>query len=113
MARAGDLMGISLYDHIIVSRRGFVSLKERGCCDEERRRGRAPRGDGNVVDFAPRRSVRRLLLPGCAMTKRVSKTPPAFPPAHEQLEYVRKGAVEIIREESSREAAPLHRDGVR
>ncbi len=30
MARAGDLMGISLYDHIIVSRRGFVSLKERG-----------------------------------------------------------------------------------
>jgi len=30
MARAGDLMGISLYDHIIVSHRGFVSLKERG-----------------------------------------------------------------------------------
>lgn len=30
MARAGDLMGISLYDHLIVSRRGFVSLKERG-----------------------------------------------------------------------------------
>ena len=30
MARAGDLMGISLYDHIIISRRGFVSLKERG-----------------------------------------------------------------------------------
>jgi len=30
MARAGELMGISLYDHIIVSRRGFVSLKERG-----------------------------------------------------------------------------------
>ncbi len=30
MARAGDLMGISLYDHIIVSRRGFVSMKERG-----------------------------------------------------------------------------------
>jgi len=30
MARAGDLMGISLYDHLIVSRRGFVSLKEKG-----------------------------------------------------------------------------------
>jgi len=30
MARAGDLMGISLYDHLIVSRRGFISLKERG-----------------------------------------------------------------------------------
>jgi DNA repair protein RadC len=30
MARAGELMGISLYDHIIVSRRGYVSLKERG-----------------------------------------------------------------------------------
>ena len=30
MARAGDLIGISLYDHLIVSRRGYVSLKERG-----------------------------------------------------------------------------------
>jgi DNA repair protein RadC len=30
MARAGELMGISLYDHIIVSRRGYVSLKEKG-----------------------------------------------------------------------------------
>src|SRR2546426_250318 len=30
MARAGELMGISLYDHILVSRRDFVSLKERG-----------------------------------------------------------------------------------
>jgi len=30
MARAGELMGINLYDHLIVSRRGFVSLKERG-----------------------------------------------------------------------------------
>jgi DNA repair protein RadC len=30
MARAGELIGISLYDHLIVSRRGFVSLKERG-----------------------------------------------------------------------------------
>jgi len=30
MARAGELMGINLYDHIIVSSRGFVSLKERG-----------------------------------------------------------------------------------
>ncbi len=30
MARAGDLMGISLYDHLIVSRRGYVSLKEKG-----------------------------------------------------------------------------------
>ena len=30
MARAGELMGISLYDHLIVSRRGYVSLKERG-----------------------------------------------------------------------------------
>jgi len=30
MQRAGELMGISLYDHIIVSARGFVSLKERG-----------------------------------------------------------------------------------
>jgi DNA repair protein RadC len=30
MQRAGELMGISLYDHLIVSARGFVSLKERG-----------------------------------------------------------------------------------
>jgi DNA repair protein RadC len=30
MQRAGELMGISLYDHLIVSRRGYVSLKERG-----------------------------------------------------------------------------------
>ena len=30
MARAGELMGINLYDHLIVSRRGFVSLKEKG-----------------------------------------------------------------------------------
>ena len=30
MARAGELMGISLYDHLIVSQKGFVSLKERG-----------------------------------------------------------------------------------
>ena len=30
MQKAGELMGISLYDHLIVSRRGFVSLKERG-----------------------------------------------------------------------------------
>ena len=30
MARAGELMGISLYDHLIVSARGFVSLRERG-----------------------------------------------------------------------------------
>ncbi|PYS95323.1 MAG: hypothetical protein DMF50_09360 [Acidobacteria bacterium] len=30
IARAGELMGISLYDHLIVSRRGFVSLKEKG-----------------------------------------------------------------------------------
>jgi DNA repair protein RadC len=30
MQRAGELMGISLYDHLIVSQRGFVSLKERG-----------------------------------------------------------------------------------
>ncbi len=30
MARAGDLMGIALYDHLIVSKNGFVSMKERG-----------------------------------------------------------------------------------
>ena len=30
MARAGELLGISLYDHLIVSRRGYVSLKEKG-----------------------------------------------------------------------------------
>lgn len=30
MARAAEMMGVSLYDHIIVSRRGYVSLKERG-----------------------------------------------------------------------------------
>ena len=30
MQKAGELMGINLYDHLIVSRRGFVSLKERG-----------------------------------------------------------------------------------
>lgn len=30
MARAGELMGISLYDHLIVSARGYVSLKEKG-----------------------------------------------------------------------------------
>ncbi len=30
IGRAGELMGISLYDHLIVSHRGFVSLKEKG-----------------------------------------------------------------------------------
>jgi DNA repair protein RadC len=30
MQRAGELMGISLYDHLIVSRRGYLSLRERG-----------------------------------------------------------------------------------
>ncbi len=30
MLRAGELMGIALYDHLIVSRRGYVSLKEKG-----------------------------------------------------------------------------------
>jgi DNA repair protein RadC len=28
--RAGELMGIELYDHVIVARRGFISLRERG-----------------------------------------------------------------------------------
>lgn len=30
IARAGELMGINLYDHVIVSRHGHVSLKEKG-----------------------------------------------------------------------------------
>ena len=30
MQKAGELMGISLYDHLIVSSKGYVSLKERG-----------------------------------------------------------------------------------
>ena len=30
IARAGELMGLSLYAHLIISRRGFVSLKEKG-----------------------------------------------------------------------------------
>jgi DNA repair protein RadC len=30
ISRAGELMGIPLYDHIIVTREGFVSLKEKG-----------------------------------------------------------------------------------
>ena len=30
ISRAGELMGIPLYDHVIVSRAGFVSLKEKG-----------------------------------------------------------------------------------
>jgi DNA repair protein RadC len=30
IVKAGDLMGIPLYDHVIVSREGFVSLKEKG-----------------------------------------------------------------------------------
>ncbi|HEU4401169.1 MAG TPA: DNA repair protein RadC [Candidatus Polarisedimenticolia bacterium] len=30
ISRAGELMGISLYDHLIVSHRGYVSLKEKG-----------------------------------------------------------------------------------
>ena len=30
MALAGELLGISLYDHLIVSHRGYVSLKEKG-----------------------------------------------------------------------------------
>lgn len=28
--RSSEIMGISLYDHLIISARGFVSLKERG-----------------------------------------------------------------------------------
>ncbi len=47
------------------------------------------------------------------MPKRVSRTPSAFPPAQEQLEYVRKGAVEIIREEELlAKLKRSHRDGV-
>ena len=30
IARAGEMMGIPLYDHVIVSRAGYVSLKEKG-----------------------------------------------------------------------------------
>lgn len=30
ITRAGEIMGISLYDHVIVSRQGYVSLKEKG-----------------------------------------------------------------------------------
>jgi len=30
IARAGEMMGIPLYDHVIVSREGHVSLKEKG-----------------------------------------------------------------------------------
>ena len=30
IGRAGELMGIPLYDHVIVSRSGYVSLKEKG-----------------------------------------------------------------------------------
>ena len=30
VARAGELMGIELYDHLIVTRDGFTSLRERG-----------------------------------------------------------------------------------
>ena len=30
IGRAGELMGIPLYDHVIVSRSGFVSMKEKG-----------------------------------------------------------------------------------
>jgi DNA repair protein RadC len=30
MQKAGELMGVSLYDHIIVSSKGYVSLKEKG-----------------------------------------------------------------------------------
>jgi DNA repair protein RadC len=29
-ARAGELMGIELYDHLAVAREGFTSLRERG-----------------------------------------------------------------------------------
>ena len=29
VARAGELMGIELYDHLIVTRDGFTSLRER------------------------------------------------------------------------------------
>jgi DNA repair protein RadC len=28
--RAGELMGIELYDHLIVARNGYTSLRERG-----------------------------------------------------------------------------------
>ena len=30
VARAGELMGIELYDHLVVTRNGFTSLRERG-----------------------------------------------------------------------------------
>ena len=30
VARAGELLGIELYDHLIVSRDGFTSMRERG-----------------------------------------------------------------------------------
>ena len=30
MRRAAEIMGIDLYDHLVVSSEGFVSLKEKG-----------------------------------------------------------------------------------
>lgn len=31
LADAGELLGITVLDHLIVCERGFVSLRERGC----------------------------------------------------------------------------------
>ena len=30
MARAGEILGVELYDHVIITDRGYTSLKERG-----------------------------------------------------------------------------------
>lgn len=30
MVRAGELLAVSLYDHLVVTRKGYVSMKERG-----------------------------------------------------------------------------------
>lgn len=31
IARAGELMGVELYDHVVVTDRGYTSLRKRGC----------------------------------------------------------------------------------
>lgn len=32
MVKAGELLGVQLYDHVIVTDRGYTSLRERGLC---------------------------------------------------------------------------------
>ncbi len=44
LARAGEILGVRVLDHVVVAERGFVSLREEGAMDAESLRGSAKAG---------------------------------------------------------------------